>query len=150
MSVKSLGKPIALGRTAEIYAWKEGQVLKLFQKWFSADDVEYEAQIARAVHTSGLPVPAVGEVVEINGRLGLIYERIAGPSMLEYLLTKPWTFIQEARVLAELHADMHTSNILPELPSQRQRLEEKIRSAAVLRLRMQKPVIASLSRILLF
>ena len=68
MSVTSLGKPIALGRTAEIYAWEQGQVLKLFQDWFSADRVEYEAQIAHAVHTSGLPVPAVGEVVEINGR----------------------------------------------------------------------------------
>lgn len=60
MSMPSLVKPIALGRTAEIYTWEEGQVLKLFQDWFSADGVEYEAQIARAVHTSGLPVPAVG------------------------------------------------------------------------------------------
>ena len=25
-----LGQPIAYGRTAEIYAWQEGQVLKLF------------------------------------------------------------------------------------------------------------------------
>lgn len=132
MSMASLGKPIALGRTAEIYAWEESQVLKLFQDWFSADGVEYEAQIARAVHTSGLPVPAVGEVVEINGRLGLIYERVVGPSMSEYLETKPWMFLRAARVLAELHADMHASNILPELPSQRQRLEDKIRSAAVL------------------
>ena len=43
MSMASLGKPIALGRTAEIYAWEEGQVLKLFQDWFSADLVENEA-----------------------------------------------------------------------------------------------------------
>lgn len=132
MSMASLGRPIALGRTAEIYAWEESQVLKLFQDWFSADDVEYEAQIARAVHTSGLPVPAVGEVVEINGRLGLIYERVVGPSMPEYLETKPWMLLRAARVLAELHADMHASSILPELPSQRQRLEDKIRSAAAL------------------
>ena len=82
----SLGKPIALGRTAEIYAWEEGQVLKLFHDWLSANRVEYEAQISRAVHTSGLPVPAVGEVVEINGRLGLIYERVVGPSMSVCLL----------------------------------------------------------------
>ena len=65
MSTTSLGKPIALGRTAEVYAWEEGQVLKLFLDWFSADRVEYEAQIAGPVHASGLPVPAVGDVVEI-------------------------------------------------------------------------------------
>jgi len=146
MTMMPLGKPIALGRTAEIYAWEEGQVLKLFKDWFSSDGVKYEAQIARAVHTSGLPVPAVGEVVEINGRLGLIYERVAGPSMLEYLLTKPWTFIREARVLAELHADMHASNILPELPSQRQRLEDKIRSAAVLPPDLREAGLRSLSQ----
>jgi len=146
MSVKSLGKPIALGRTAEIYPWKEDQVLKLFKDWFSADGAKYEAQIARSVHTSGLPVPAVGEVVEINGRLGLIYERVEGPSMLEYLLTKPWTFNREARVLAELHADMHSSNILPELPSQRQRLGDKIRSATVLPPDLREAGLRSLSQ----
>ena len=146
MSMMSLGKPLALGRTAEIYAWEEGQVLKLFKDWFSVDGVEYEAQISRAVHTSGLPVPAVGEIVEINGRLGLIYERVAGPSMLEYLLTKPWTYIREARILAELHADMHASNILPELPSQRQRLEDKIRSAAVLPPDLREAGLRSLSQ----
>ncbi|HDL86649.1 MAG TPA: aminoglycoside phosphotransferase family protein [Candidatus Acetothermia bacterium] len=41
-------------------------------------------------------------------------------------------FLRAARVLAELHADMHANNILLELPSQRQRLEDKIRSATVL------------------
>ena len=66
--------------------------------------------------------------------------------MLEYLLTKPWTFIREARVLAELHADMHASNILPELPSQRQRLEDKIRSAAALPPDLRQAVLSSLSQ----
>jgi hypothetical protein len=28
------GRPIAAGRTAEIYAWDEGQVLKLYRDWF--------------------------------------------------------------------------------------------------------------------
>jgi uncharacterized protein (TIGR02172 family) len=140
----SLGKPIALGRTAEIYAWEEGQVLKLFQNWLSADRVEFEAQISRAVHTSGLPVPAVEEVVEVNGRLGLIFERVVGPSMSEHIETKPWMFLREARVLAGLHADMHACNILPELPSQRQRLEDKIRSAVVLPPDLQQAGLRSL------
>jgi len=128
----SLGEPIALGRTAEVYAWEEGQVLKLFQDWFSADGVQYEARIARAVHAAGLPVPAVGEVVEIEGRLGLIYERVDGVSMGEILAAKPWMLPRFARLLAELHADMHASSIAPDLPSQHQRLEDKIRAAEAL------------------
>jgi hypothetical protein len=43
-----LSQPIAYGRTAEIYAWQEGQVLKLFYDWFELEDIEYEARIGRA------------------------------------------------------------------------------------------------------
>ena len=48
----SLGDPIALGRTAEVYAWEEGQVLKLFHDWVPTDQVEYEAHIAPAEHNA--------------------------------------------------------------------------------------------------
>ena len=43
-----LGKPIAYGRTAEIYAWNQDQVLKLFYDWYGLDAIEYEAHIARS------------------------------------------------------------------------------------------------------
>ena len=141
----SLGKPIALGRTAEIYTWEEGQILKLFRDWFSADGVEYEARITRMVHATGSPIPAVGEVVEVNGRLGLIYERVEGSSMLETLKTKPWTLFRSARLLAELQADMHAC-IVPELPSQRQRLENKIRAAEMLPPDMQEAGLKALDK----
>lgn len=131
MSTTPLGEPIALGRTAEVYAWGEGQILKLFRDWFPADGVEYEARIARAVHEAGLPVPAIGKVVEIGDRLGLVYERVEGPSLLETSATKPWTLLRSARLLAQLHASLHASTV-PELPSQRERLENNIRAAGAL------------------
>ena len=81
-------------------------------------------RIARAVHAAGLHVPAVGEIVEVDGRLGLIYERVDGVSMAETAKAKPWTLFRFARLLAELQADMHASPVVPELPSQRQRLEQ--------------------------
>lgn len=62
-----LSAPIALGFTAEIYAWKDGQVLKLYKSEISRDTVEYEARLTRTVHATGLPVPAVGEIIEIDG-----------------------------------------------------------------------------------
>ena len=69
---------MALGRTAEIYPWTEGWVLKLFYEWFPRDGAAYEARIARAVHAAGLPVPAAGNLVEVEGRMGLEYERVDG------------------------------------------------------------------------
>ena len=69
---RDLGQPIGYGRTAEIYAWQEDKVLKLFYDWFGLENIENEARITQAVHASGLPVPAVGEIVRVNERYGEI------------------------------------------------------------------------------
>jgi uncharacterized protein (TIGR02172 family) len=122
-------KPIAFGRTAEIYAWEDGWVLKLFHDWFPEESVRYEAKLARAVQDAGLPVPAAGEIIEIGDRLGLPYQRVDGPSVLEEISARPWTLPRFSRLLAELQAEMHDSNTVTGLPSQRQRLENKIRRA---------------------
>jgi len=123
-----LSAPIALGFTAEVYAWKDGQVLKLFKAGISLDTVEAEANLTRMVHATGLPVPAVGEIVEIESRFGLEYERVDGITMLQAFVRKPWSFPVLARQLAELQVDMHRRRV-PEMPSQRERLSRKITRA---------------------
>ncbi|MFZ0534787.1 MAG: aminoglycoside phosphotransferase family protein [Anaerolineales bacterium] len=120
-----LSAPIALGFTAEIYAWDEGQVLKLFNRGISRSTVETEANLTHIVHATGLPVPAVGEIVEIDGRFGLEYERVDGITMLQAFIRKPWSFQVFARQLAELQADMHQRRV-PEMPSQREKLARRI------------------------
>jgi uncharacterized protein (TIGR02172 family) len=127
----SLSAPIALGFTAEIYAWHNGQVLKLFNPGISRSTVETEANLTRIVYGTGLPVPAVGEIVEVDGRFGLEYERVEGITMAQELVNRPWKFAVLARQLAELQADMHTRQI-PEMPSQRERLSRKINRAGLL------------------
>lgn len=124
-----LGQPVALGRTAELYAWQDGQVLKLFFDWFDLDSIRYEQRMAQAVHASGLPVPAAGDILQVNGRNGLVYERVDGTSMWELLGRYPWRVARYARQTAELHAQMHAADIQPDIPSQRTRLERKIGSA---------------------
>jgi len=140
--MRSLGNPIAEGGTAEIYAWQEGQILKLFQAWFPPDEVEHEAKMARLIHGAGLPVPAVGEMIEVNQRLGVVYERVEGQRMLEGWKTTPSKLWKSARFLAELQADIHSYQIagLPSLPK---RLMEKIK--AVLPLALQEPVLNALT-----
>ena len=115
-----LGQPIAYGRTAEIYPWQEGQVLKLFHDWFDFEDVKHEARIVRVLHNSGLPVPDVGDIIHVNDRNGLVYQRVDGEPMWNVLSRKPWRLFHYAQRGAELHAEMHTSNIPADIPSQRQ------------------------------
>jgi uncharacterized protein (TIGR02172 family) len=145
-SIASLGKPIALGRTAEVYAWGNGQVLKLFHTWMSTQAVEYEAKITQAVHAAGLPVPDAGEIVKVDDRLGLVYERTEGPPMGQLLAKQPWKLFSFARLLAELHAEMHASDVTPEIPSQRQRLERKIQEAKGLPNNLKETALRALER----
>ncbi len=93
----TLSTPIAQGRTSEIYPWADAQVLKLFRDWCPADWVEYESRIAHAVHDAGIPSPAAGEIVEVNGRRGLVYERLEGISMLQDMNAHPWRLFRYAR-----------------------------------------------------
>jgi Ser/Thr protein kinase RdoA (MazF antagonist) len=126
-----LRAPIAVGFTAEIYPWHDGQVLKLFKAGKSRRTVEYEANLTRLVHATGLPVPAVGEIIEIDGRCGLELERVEGTSMVQAITHEPWRFAYYAHMLAELQADMHRHHMAGP-PSQRERLAEKITRATLL------------------
>jgi uncharacterized protein (TIGR02172 family) len=139
-----IGPPIAHGRTAEIYDWRNGQILKLFHDWFELEDIEYEARIARAIHAGGLPVPAVGEVIRVNGRNGLVYQRLDGDTMLKEMTSKPWRVLGYARRMAELHFEMHTSAIQADIPSQRQKLGSKIRRAESLPAHLRAKILAAL------
>jgi Ser/Thr protein kinase RdoA (MazF antagonist) len=143
--MSALGKPIALGRTAEIHAWGDGQILKLFYDRFALENIEFEQRMNRAAHASGLPVPAVGEIVQVDGRYGLVYERIDGVSMLSILPKKPWLLLHFARHSAELHAEMHANTARPEIPAQRRRLVNKIDHAEALPAGLKEAALSALA-----
>jgi uncharacterized protein (TIGR02172 family) len=120
------GPLIGQGRTADVYAWGSDRVLKLYQSWMPAIPIEREFSITRTARSAGLPVPTADELVEIEGRFGIIFERVEGPSMLKVLERRPWRFAQNTRQLAELHAHMHTCTIPPGQYTQHQQIERGI------------------------
>lgn len=140
---KPLDQPIAIGRTAEVFAWEDGQVLKLYRDWCPPDWVEREAQIARAVYAAGIPSPLAGEVVEVDGRRGIVYERVDGPDMLEALKTSPLNVAVFARQLAQLHLTMHRS-ANDSLPSQRGSMVWSIEHAKNLPDDLRRPILKRL------
>ncbi len=91
----SLSKPIARGRTADVYAWDDRHILKLYQAWCPPHWVEQESRVAQAVCQAGIPTPAAGEIVSVDGRRGILYERVNGISMLEDLRRRPWLILQD-------------------------------------------------------
>ena len=101
------GPLIAVGRTAEVYAWGDGQALKLFYAWCPAVWSAHEAETGRKMNISGLPVPKLLGEVEVDGRPGILYERVRGPSMLRVISARPWLIPRMARLLAGLQAEIH-------------------------------------------
>jgi uncharacterized protein (TIGR02172 family) len=122
------GKLLGEGRTAEIYAWGAGQALKLYRAGWPASWVEHEAEVSSAVAATGLPVPAVGRTLELDGRYGILFERISGPSLLRQFSARPWTLTQSLRVFTDLHLAMSKQRISG-LPSQREELARRIHEA---------------------
>lgn len=141
---RDLGNPISSGRTAEIYHWDSDHVLKLFYAWVALESIENEARIAGTIHKSGLPVPEVGEMVHVNNRHGLTYQRVYGDSMYKAAQRKPWNVIRYLRRSAELHAGIHSRSISAGLPSQRQILERQIRQAVGLPRHLRAKALAAL------
>jgi uncharacterized protein (TIGR02172 family) len=121
-------KPIGRGRTATIYAWEDNRVLKLFNQGYDRSMAEREAWVSKRVQEAGLPVPAVYDLVELNGQYGVVYERIDGKSMLNQLQAKPWRGMTLARQLADLHAAVHRTH-LDDFPSHRERMVWQIEHA---------------------
>jgi tRNA A-37 threonylcarbamoyl transferase component Bud32 len=106
--------PLARGATADVYAWEEGRVLKLFTEripWHAN-----EVAATRVAREAGLPVPALIEgLIEVDQREGIVFERVDGPIMTGYLQEHPGQVEGWARQAAELQARMHATEVT-ELP----------------------------------
>jgi len=112
--------PIAVGRTAEIFPYDNGKVLKLFLPTVPHAWIDKEIEIGRYIQEAQLPVPRVYERAEKNNRIGIIYERIEGPSLLTELATKPWNVGRYGRLLAKLHVQIHEVQAPADLETQRE------------------------------
>ena len=122
------GALLGYGRTAEIFTWGDDQIVKLFHENWNVAAVEEEARIGRLVRDLGLPVPDVSGTVEVEGRHGVLYERVDGPTMLQKFSAAPWTLYGLPVVLGELHAAIHKHRV-SELPSQRENMIVAVENA---------------------
>ena len=120
------GQLIGEGNTAEVFFWGETEILKLFRQKFPREGAEREYNVSKAVEKHGLPVPKVGQMIEIENRVGIIYEKIEGTSMLTQIMKHPMSSAVYARQMADLHSKMHECKIL-DMPKYKETIEWNIR-----------------------
>ena len=146
MNKISLDSPLARGRTADVFDWEDGQVLKLFHNWFPLENIQFEQRIARAVHASGVSAPdVIGDIIQVEGRNGLIYERVDGRSMLELLPLQPWKVFSFAKRFARLHVQMHERVFKAEVATQRSKLEYRLQHIEALATSLRAALVERLA-----
>ena len=94
----SLGEKIGEGAFSEAYAWAPGQVVKLFRPGVSRLMARHEVRMLRAVHAAGVPVPEVFGEVTLDGRFGIVLQRLDGPTLMQQTRTGAVSFEQSWRM----------------------------------------------------
>lgn len=121
-----LGARIAEGRQAEVYAWDGGTVLKLYRAGFGGHDAE--AAALTSLDGTGI-APRLLETVDVDGRVGLVLQRVAGVDMLALLERRPWRMPGLARSLAHAALGVHRTQAPTDLPDLVEVLGERIAAA---------------------
>lgn len=124
-----LGSLVGRGKRADVHAYGDGRVLKLFVDGTDSGEAAGEAEATKVVHDLGLPAPACFGTVTVGARPGIVFERVDGPTMLADFLARPWRTLAVARQMAELHAVIHGAVISDRYPSQREAVRRKILAA---------------------
>jgi aminoglycoside phosphotransferase (APT) family kinase protein len=118
------------GREAEVFVWDEGTVLRLSRRSSDPKRVEREAAAMRAAADGGVDVPNVYGTMMVEGRAGLIIERVDGPDLIALMGQRPWAVPRVARIVGRAQARMHYVVAPDNLPSLRDLVRTKIDIAA--------------------
>jgi len=123
MTPVTAGVKLGEGREAEVYAWNADAVLKLYRPGYQGHRTE--ASVLSALDGRGL-APRLLDTVEIEGRTGLVMQRIPGPDVFTLLQRQPWRVRSLARAFAAAHLTIGGCEAPADLPGQREALAGRI------------------------
>ncbi len=110
---------LAEGRTAEVFAYGEGLVLKLDRPDWNGLSL-FESDVLETLADAGLPVARPHGTVTVGGRSGVILSRVEGPTLLDVLTgSDPVEAEELARRFAALQLEINGVMVggLPDLVS---------------------------------
>ena len=95
-------KLIAIGNTAEVFEYKEDKVLKLFKAGYPLEQIQREFNNTLIINRTCVHTPKTFEIVEHEGRHGIIFQKIIGVDLLSEYLKNP----SDEKVAAEILVDL--------------------------------------------
>ncbi len=124
-----LGELIANGRTSEVYRYGLDGAAKVLKASTPPTWASVEASITDSVRRLGVPAAEVRDVVEIDGRAAVIFERIDGPSMWQRMLDTPADIEPLVLDLVAVQNAIHAAGVPDALPGLVDRLRAKLTRA---------------------
>jgi aminoglycoside phosphotransferase (APT) family kinase protein len=103
------GEKLGEGAGAEAYAWRDGEIVKLFKEGIDPRIVDYEIRVTRACFAAGAPAPEVRDVVEIGGRRGIVLPRYDGATLLEMANAGKISLVEAGATMARLAHSIHAA-----------------------------------------
>lgn len=132
---------LAEGMEAEVFLWGDGTVLKLMRNPADGYRVEREAVALRVLQEHGHAAPVAHGTVTVDGRPGLVMERLDGVSLLSLLERNPLSVLTAAQVMARVQLAMHECEAPSSLPEVRVRLRDAINRAPPLTEAVRRPLL---------
>lgn len=123
---KQAPQQVGIGRTAEVLTYGEGKVIKLFYEGVQESVVQHEFNITSLIYNAGIQSARTYEIVNNNGRLGIVYQQILpGMTLGKMITSKPWRLKTYAQVMAQLHYNLHAT-VPSEIPQYIQGIKQAL------------------------
>lgn len=103
------------GNTAEVFEYEKGKVCKLFFQGYPHEYVGLEFKNAKEMYRNEISVPKPFQMVNIENREGIIYEKIEGKTLLTIITETEETIEAILDMFVHLHLDIlghHSKNVL--------------------------------------
>lgn len=144
----NLGKPIAVGNTAEIYQ-VEDKVMKVFKEHLPPLEHIHEANKQEYAFSSGLPVPKVFNVTKIEGRQAIIMEYVRGKTAGELILNNMESADLYLTECAQMQLKIHAMPADPSvIGSMTDKLHKQIQIAETLNQAQKRNLLKKLDSIM--
>jgi len=107
--------PLAEGRVSHVYVLKDKRVLKLLHKTVPDWKVDDEFRRCQIVTKAAVPSPRALEIVEVDGRRGIIFEWAGERDLMKAKLGNPFNLNSGSQFMSTVHQDI-LKREAPELP----------------------------------
>ncbi len=108
-------KFLAKGNTAEVFEYGNERVCKLFFEGYPDEYVALEFQNAREMYKNRIRISKPFQMITMENRKGIIYERIEGKTLLNIMMENETSLDKLLNIFVNLQLDIlahHTKNVL--------------------------------------